>query len=685
MKKSNGFMKNYSLEICSVLLFLLATVLSLFINVKAGIFVALLFIIYLVFLAFYFQKNARRKEKLALSNTFSPVLCKLLNELDSPVMITSDSNRIVWSNNEFGSLDEVRTKHLSSGTASLFGGQLSYSTLMNSYEKCEDYIFIKIDERNYGVRVFPLEFDRSVLYGAVFYDREDIEKMKNLIFDHSVRVAYIVVDNSSEISQDADKSTRFGSAAVNELLKAWADSYDAILIEYERDRYIMQFENKHLDDMVKKEFDIISKVGQLSDKEYEEKITISIGVSTNVGTLEEKRISANEALRLALQRGGAVAVVKTENGEDIYGGLTKSVQRQTKIKSRLCRDLLLEKIPHSKNVIIMGHSHPDYDSIASNIGISILVRYLGGTPYIITDRNDENISRAFTMLEKYKEYDNIFIDGQYAQEIMSSKESLLIVTDASSSDTFAQRDIFDNCENIIIIDHHASKEDFSKKVLPRSIIDPTASSASELVCEILELSLRPEFIRPEEAQILLNGILLDTQFFTHDTGTRTYAACMFLKSAGSDIAKSKEFFKTDYDQFLAVSNIQQNMQVYRNRFAISYFLDSDDETAKVTAAKAANNMINVNGISASFVVYTQKAGMALSARSDGEFNVRKVAELMGGGGHFQAAGAIIKDGKEGPAVFDFKEAMKILKDAIDVCDRSNDDTQSSEEDIQEEK
>lgn len=685
MKNPKKFFKNNIAELFGALLLLLLTGILFALDIRSGIVSALGLAVYCGVGFVLFRSGLKKKKKQIAANAMAPVLNGLLDELDSPVMIVNEANRIVWSNTEFDNLPEVKSAHLSSGAGNIFNGDLSYLKLKEAYDRFTDFIDIVADGRHYGARVFPSEFDRRPLMCAVLYDHENYLREKKKYEDSMLRVAHIVVDNTSEVSQDVDRNTRFGSAAVHSLLTEWASSIDAILTEYERDRYIMMFENRHIDKMQADKFDILDKVGQLSNDEYDEKITISIGVSNLLGSIEDRRICANEALRLALQRGGALAVLKLDDGEIAYGGKTKAVQRQTKIRSRLCKDLLLEQIPRSKNVIIMGHGRPDYDSIASNIGIAKLVSQLGVTPYIIADKEDKNISRIFSLIEKYPEYDEMFVDAVFAQDIMSAEESLLIVTDSSSYDTFASRDIFDLCSRIIIIDHHASNQDFSKKIMPGSIIDPTASSASELVCEILELSLRPESLRPEEAQILLTGIMLDTQFFMHDTGTRTYGACIFLKSAGADVAKVQAFFKSDLNQFRAVSKIENTMEYYRDAYAISVYTDSEDDTVKVTASKAADRLVNIEGIAASFIIYTQPKCLALSARSSGEYNVKRVAEELGGGGHFQSAGAVIS--KKNPnyskpdtdtqdesaggteekriPVTDVAEAIALLKEAID--------------------
>ena len=666
MKKHKGLYGMIG-ELIGLVILLIAAFTTFFFSTAAGYFVLSCALIYgAVLIAVYFIK--RKNEYAVLeSSGFSELFSEILDDIDCPIMVVNESNRIVWSNPRFDSIGEVRKRHVSSGSAKLFGGMVSYFNLESSFNENGTPIEIDTEASRYSVKPFPLEFRRQKLYGAVWYNRDLEQELRKELEDSSIRVAYIVIDNTNEVTQEVQENRRFGSATVNGLLTEWAASYDAVLTEYDRDKYVMQFENRHLESMVADRFDILDKVVEASLRESPVPITISIGVSSGSGTLLDKRESAQAALRSALQRGGALAVVKTKDGEDSYGGRTKAVQRQTKIRSRLCRDLLCGELEQCSNVIVMGHINPDFDSIASNIGISKLVAQYGKPCCIVADRNDRNISRIVDTLDPFPEYEKMFVDEVYAQELLTP-DTLVIITDVSNPELFAARGVYDNASKVIVIDHHAIKVPLGPQVLEPSNIDPTASSASELVCEILELSLRPGDIRPEEARILLAGILLDTQFFSHDTGTRTYSACIFLKNAGAEAGKAKNFFKSDMTQFVNVNKIEQNMEIYRECFAISVLSGSDSPENKVTASKAADRLVDIDGVSASFVLYSLDNGINLSARSDGSVNVINIAHMLGGGGHFQSAGALIRrrgsDGL-GSVVYDIDEAKSILKSAID--------------------
>jgi c-di-AMP phosphodiesterase-like protein len=310
----------------------------------------------------------------------------------------------------------------------------------------------------------------------------------------------------------------------------------------------------------------------------------------------------------------------------------------------------------------MGHRRPDFDSIASNIGIAKLATYLGKTVNIVTDVGEVNIASAFNMLKSIPEYDTMFVDARRGMDLMTPY-TLLIITDASNPSNFYAEDLYHSAQRVIVIDHHTLDKHLEENVLTPTNIDPNASSASELVCEILELSIPDGLLRAEEAQLMLIGILLDTQFFARDTGSRTFRACSYLRMAGADPAKAKLLFKTNLAEFDRIDRFEQMKYVFRDVFMISYYDGEADQNNMVAAAKSAERLVNIDGIVASFVLYTLDSGISLSARSDGTFNVVNIVSRLGGGGHFQSAGARLS--KDGRPLNDMDEARKMLQEAID--------------------
>lgn len=675
MKKVSKFFRSFKYELIGLAALSVIAVTLLFIHRISGLIALMGTIVYAILMIILIKTDKRGLLRRMDTSGMTQMVSNIVEDMDSPVIIINEADMIIWNNDCAYSMPEISKHHITSGITAIFGNEVSYSNFSAALQGENYSLSVRTEFSSYKVSIFPLELNNNKLFGTVWYSCDEVERLNNEIIASNVRVAYIAIDNTDEITDAVKENRRFAAATVNRLLNEWAKEYSAILTEYERDKYIMHFESRYLKNMCDSRFDILDKVVEYSLRDASEPITISIGVSSESGTLAEKRDSAHAALSAATRGGGATAIVFEKSGSVEYGGRTKAVQRQTKIRSRICKDLLCNLLPKCSNVIIMGHLRPDFDSIASNIGIAKLAQMYDKEYCIVADRYDGNISKVVDMIADFPEYENVFVDAVYAQELLTP-ETLVVITDASNPDLFAARGVYENASKVVIIDHHALKTEFGGQVCKGSNIDPTASSASELVCEILEMSLNLSMLRQEEAQVLLSGILLDTQFFSRDTGTRTYSACMFLKNAGADVGKAKNLFKSNMKQFKAVTSIEQNMKVIHDKFAVSFYDECESIENKVIASKAADRLVDVEGISASFVLYKLDDGINLSARSDGSVNVISIAQLLGGGGHFQSAGALIKrkkDNKEetqtenenANVVFDINEAMEILIDAIE--------------------
>lgn len=667
MKRLFDILINHMGETIATGLFAAFAAISFLYNDKNGYVFLIVTFLYLGFCIFLYLSS--KKGKHADRNTMEsiPLLRNLLTKLDLPIVIIDQENRFKWFNKEFSALEE--TKKIKTGMTSIdfFGGLLSFANLSNAYKNYEDFIEIKTSYADFRVHILSVDYEQKNYYATIWYNRTEIKALQKEYNDKNVLVSHIVVDNSSEIGQEFEEKNKMTAAKISAVLNEWAKNIKAILTEYDRNKYIMEFDNRYLEGMIQNRFDILDKVAIVTGEDSVVPLTISIGVSSPNGSLAEKHSSAQSALQSALQRGGAQAVVKTSDGEVSYGGRNKAVQKQTRIRSRVCKDLLLHHISKSKNVLIMGHARADYDSIASNIGLAKLSRYLGVKVNIIVDRYEYSIKQIFESLKNINDYKDLFVDSVYGQELLTP-DTLLIISDVSNVELFEAPYIYNNAQRVIVIDHHAIKDQLGSQVIQPANIDPTASSASELVCEILELALPPNTLRVEEAQILLAGILLDTQNFSRDTGTRTFNACMYLRSEGAEAGKAQLLFKSSVEEFNTVNAIVKDFSVYREHYAIAVYDENSNPDNKVAASKAAERLINIENINASFVIYLTENGYNLSARSDGTVNVINIAKILGGGGHFQSAGAVFKR-KEGKtftvSVFDRNEAIALLEAAVD--------------------
>ena len=652
----------------AILLMVIAVIVMFYLSIPAGIVFSVLTVIYAALL-YARTKGAHLHLFSYKTKEISTMIPNLLKSLDTPILIVEESNRIIWANKYFENLPEMSAHVLLPSSDTLLDGSFSYANLENEYLSDRPYYEINSDSGDFRVRVLCLNTKHKRYYAAVLYDISQELVLSKELHDSNVMIALASIDNASELAQNGNETFRLTSAKISVELTDWAKEFNGLITEFESGSFLLIFDHRYLDKMEEDRFNIIDRVTDLSAGVSSLPLTISIGVCEESGTISDKYLSAQNALRIAFQKGGAVSIVKTPDGYRSYGGKTKSVQKQTSIRSRVCSDLLINNIESSSNVLVMGHLRPDFDSIASNVGVSKIVSKLGKPVNIVTDITEGNISNAFEMLRGIAEYEEMFVDARKGMDLMTP-DTLLIITDASNPVNFYSQDIYQNARRVIVIDHHTLDQHLKETVLQPYDIDPNASSASELVCEMLELLFPENILRPEEAQLMLTGILLDTQFFSRDTGSRTFRACAFLRNAGADSAQVKTLFKADISEFERTNRFIENKSVFRNSFMISYFDEDSDPQNMVSAAKAAEQLVNIQGIIASFVLYRTGEGISMSARSDGTFNVVNVVRPLGGGGHFQSAGA--KLSQDGAPVMNMSVAINLVKEAITSYLESND-------------
>ncbi|MBQ8911543.1 MAG: DHH family phosphoesterase, partial [Clostridia bacterium] len=430
------------------------------------------------------------------------------------------------------------------------------------------------------------------------------------------------------------------------------------------DKYIFVFRNAYLSKIIEGKFEILDKIRTVRVGENNIPVTVSIGIGVVDGGIDEKTAASVSALETALQRGGDQAVVKTEKGMDIYGGRTKTVQKKTKVRARVVAAELLELIGSSHNVLIMAHRFADFDAFGACIGVSKLCREAGAEYNIVCNPKDPNLKKCF---EKALAIPGItkdtFIDGDQAQERLLS-DTLLIIVDVNNPHQFESAELAAKANTIVCIDHHRKTGEFV--VQPEiAYIEPSASSASELVADMLEQSLPAGSLCKDEAELMLAGIVLDTKKYEINTGTKTFGAAQFLKSEGADPGDVQQLFITDFEDYKREAGFGVKVTVYKDKYAISVNENTDDNPAnRIAAAKAADKLLSVEGVEASFAVCKIGESVRISGRSNGKINVQLIMERMGGGGRFDAAAAELK-----AAVL--TEALHHLRESIDAYENAN--------------
>ncbi|MBO4500971.1 MAG: DHH family phosphoesterase, partial [Clostridia bacterium] len=498
---------------------------------------------------------------------------------------------------------------------------------------------------------------RKSFWLAVWNDCTDYEELYTERMNSNVIVAYAAVDNINELSSGLQQDRyREISAKISNALNEWVNSMHGIIKEYERDKYLIFFEDRYIEPQIESKFDILDKINELSDETDGLPLTVSIGVARMYeGGLSEKEEAAKNSLQLALQRGGAQVVVKNRTDNDFYGGRTKTIQKRTKIKSRVVAYQLVSLINKASNVLIMGHANPDFDAVASCCGIARLAMWLGKDVKIIEDTENQNYLICSSRLAGIKDYSDMFVDKVYGQELLKP-DTLVVICDVSNVNIFESADIYRKAEHIAVIDHHRQIQEFDR-THDITYIEPTASSASELVAEMLEIVLPPNVLLKEEAELMLAGMLLDTQNFARNVGIRTFSAATYLRGAGANTSSAQAMFKYQLGEFKKIAEFERNIFIFRKIFAITQYESDNDAENRVTAAQVAERMLMIDGIRASFTVSKAENAIHISARSDGSVNVSLILEKIGGGGHFDSAGAKMSG-------VNMKQAMSKLREAI---------------------
>ena len=510
--------------------------------------------------------------------------------------------------------------------------------------------------KSYWVDCHLLRAKSKSYYMLVFQDVTELLEIRARYWNDRSAVGYIVLDNLDEIAQYVKVSYQSEARQVEQRLKDWAASLGGMLREYDRNRYIFFLSRQMLDTCVENKFEILDAIRDIRIGDDSMPITVSMGIATTGNSLAEREKDALGSLDMALQRGGDQVVLKTEKGNEFFGGKTKSQQKRTGGHARVIAAKLCSMIASSPNVVVMGHSNPDFDSIGACVGIAALCRFIGVDVKIVADTESESFRACTGKLCELPEYRNMFVDG-VAGLAESSFGTLLIIVDANNFAILEAPEIANNSFKTAVIDHHIKKEEFANE--PQlSYIDTSASSASELISEILEQSLPAGTLKKEEANLLMAGIMVDTKNFTRTVGTRTFAAALYLRGAGASTEYARTFFEEAFEDYHTEAQFGSEARIYRDRIAITSLDGSGSGGDRVAAAKAADKLLTVRSVQAAFALIRIGEVVHISARSDGSINVQLILEKIGGGGHFDVAGAAL-------AQSELADAERMLKEAID--------------------
>lgn len=616
-------------------------VLAIFLHVSLYISAPVIAVVYLAACALVYYLTEKRQYH-GGDEVLAPVMGRIMFDavvkMPSPALITNSAERIVWFNSAAETLG---------GEKKLFGKLLSdlfVGVKLEDIRKAPagEGLSVSAGERSFRLRYSNIKTEDGDFALIMSEETTEMQLLADKMAGDEPIVSYIIVDNLSEMIQYDSEQYKPAAVKIDEVIRAWADEYGGILKEYERDKYLFITEARALSRMIQGKFDILDRVRSVSVGDSALPLTISMGVSNISGTFEEKEKAAHSALDMALQRGGDQAAVKSDDSLDFFGGLTKTVQKRTNVRARVVSSELISKIKSATNVLIMGHRYADFDSFGSCVGLARLAMYCGARVNVVINMADRNLMGCREMLENVDDYLGMFVSSAEALDLIETG-TLLIVSDVNNLAISEEPELTRRTERLIVIDHHRKMSEFERPV-DIEYIEPSASSACELVSEMLEQVLGKEEITPAEANLMLAGITLDTKQFTKNTGTRTFSAAMYLRDSGASPAQVQTLFKESFDDYMREAKFRRNVEIYRSAVAITVVDDAEVAPEdRIIAAKAADNLLMVDGILASFALIVLGDTVHLSARSTGKMNVQLILESMGGGGHFDAAGAQCKD------------------------------------------
>ena len=539
---------------------------------------------------------------------------------------------ILWSSESFLQLTEQREGLFDAHLETVFPNISFHWLLEGKTEAPETVVWNHRTYRVFGGVSHP-EGGQSALATTYWMDVTDTEEMRRTLELTRPVVAILMVDNYEDLMKATPEGKRSAvRAMLEEKLSQWSAGSEGMMLRYDRDRYLFVFEEKSFSDFAAKRFDVLDAVREVVAGEGVA-ATLSIGVGRDADSFEALFKNASVALEMALSRGGDQAVVKDKLNFEFYGGRSKATEKRTKVKSRVMANALAELIDEAKQVYVMGHSYADMDALGAAAGVCAIVRKRGKKCRIVIDTENNAAHPVLRRLQALPEYQGAFLSGDDAF-LRVQPETLLVVVDTNRPGSVESEPLLDACNRVAVIDHHRRGSSYIDK-MALNYHEPYASSASELVTELLQYLIEPGDLLKAESEALLAGIVLDTKNFTNRTGGRTFEAAAYLRRAGADTADVQRMFQSDLQSMISRYDIIRQAELYHGDIAVAAL---DQECDRVIAAKAADEMLTLQGVRASFVLYRKDDGIYISARSLGEINVQVLVETLGGGGNSTTAG-----------------------------------------------
>lgn len=672
MKKSRGlriglkFNMQWPLYMCiPVLMFAFG---MYYIDIKAGIFSTVFFVIYLTASALFYWQRSRylRNELILYAMDYARIQKVLVDELDIPFGLADDKGRLLWTNNSF---EEIIGKHNLKKKISDVFEEADKKRLFPS--KGQSSLNVEYNERYYRLLIKPVNVDNNgfekngkfanlvledCLMSAVYLlDETEVIFYKNQVENEKPVMGLIYIDNYDEALESIEDVRRsLLVALIDRKVSRYISGVEGVAKKFEKDKYIVALKQEQLLKMMDSKFDLLEEVKSVNIGN-EQAVTLSMGFGINGAGCSDSYTFARSAIDMALARGGDQAVVRDNDNILYFGGKLQQQEKNTRVKARVKAQALRDLMENKDKVIIMGHKNGDIDCFGAAIGIFRAARSLERHAHIVIDDITTSVRpMSERFLNNYEYPEDLIINSERALSMCDSN-TLLVIVDTNRASYIECPQLLERVQTIVVLDHHRQmKDSITNAVL--SYVEPYASSACEMVAEILQYIASDIKIRAVEADAMYAGIVVDTNNFVDKTGVRTFEAAAFLRRNGADVTRVRKLFRDDINDYKAKAETVSSAEIFMDSYAISVCTNENTENP-VVGAQAANELLNIIGVKASFVVSKHQDVVYLSARSIDEVNVQLIMERLGGGGHLSSAGAQLPDCSE-------EEALQLLKDTI---------------------
>ena len=608
-------------------------------------------LIFMAVVAYSYYANNRRKSEISetlqdLTLSVDTAAKSSLINSPFPLSIMESNGNIIWRSAKF--ISEFEGFDINQYLNNLIDDirlDIKETEKDDSKEK-EISKHIELNNKNYEVlgkfvhsRKYDKKHDDKYMMMLYFINETEIVKLKEEYKDSKSCVTIIMIDNYEETMQQLESEEKPQVIAeIDKCIYEWTDKSNGVLIKSDRDRYVYLFEQRYFEKVKEDKFSILDKVKDIQTKENVQ-ITLSIAISNDGMTDKEKYKSAQAAMDVVLGRGGDQAVIRENEIYKFYGGRAQEVEKRTKVKARVVAHALENLIKDASKVMVMGHTNPDIDSMGSSMGIYRLAKSLGKKAYII-DSSETNTLQSFKAdLAKEAEYEDTLITKEVAEENID-KETLVVVVDTHKTTYVEAPELLKRTDKIVIIDHHRRSADYIENAT-LTFQEVYASSAAELVTELLQYAEARVDLKTIEAESLYAGIMMDTKNFTFKTGVRTFEAAAYLRRCGVNIIRVKKWFQSNLDTFNKIAAIVKKAEIVNDTIAIATY-EKKDKEASLICAKAADELLTISDITASFIMGKVGNKICISGRSIGDINVQVILEKLGGGGHITLAGAQVE-------------------------------------------